>query len=206
MAVGARVIAGASYVTFHGTELQKAELKTTFFEQPSVKRLKKEVALSRGHMYNGYDPSVAFQYMPPIAVPPRVQETLVPSMEPVNVEAINASIVAEKYLAPQQLWSAVGLILMAIMKLGLGPLQTKMVGVLTRNGIPQGVAVLIALLAPWLVEQWYTSLPRMVTLYRKRAKAALKAELIGRIGLDDWEKLRDSMRTEERNLWRARSN
>jgi hypothetical protein len=201
----ARIIAGQQYVEFHGTEAQKAAARTTFFKQTGS-QLFKETLLQR-NIYNGYNPPVINPVMPLVAVPPSAQETVVPSLVPVNVPAINASVVAEAQASIAPLWSA-GLqtILMLIMKLSLSFSQQRMAAVLTRNGVPQGIAFLVALMAPWLVEQLQFTLPNMVTVYRKRAKNALKAELIGRIGLDDWEKLKASMRVEERNLWRARSN
>jgi hypothetical protein len=194
MAIGAKVIPGQSYVTYDVTRLRSDVFRTI----PDLRMIDPKVKISK--TYNGYSPIIK-DVMPMVAVPLTGYETINVSTVKLDVGTVNANVVTDLAVKQPAIPLVVGLtgIIMLIMRLALSAYQKQIVKLLLSKGVPQGVAVLIALTAPMLLKELQYGLPTLVTLYRSR-------HLIGTMELDDWKNLSRGMRTEERNLWRARAN
>ncbi len=98
--------------------------------------------------------------------------------------------------APQAVLGLAALLAL-ILRLALTQSQKFTVRMLMAKGVPEGAAIILALTAPWTIENFLQSEEKTVALYRL-------GRLIGKITAIDWDEFRESMRRNEADKWRAR--
>lgn len=153
-------------------------------------------------VFQGFDPELNL-VSPPIAMKPKLNhETAKASVLPVTVASAQFSV--QKSVTPGiPIIVGAGVTIAAIVRmlllLSLTVGQKQAAAFLTKRGVPQAVAILIATTAPWMVDNWVIVTSPKVAVYRL-------TKLIGTVSLDDWVKFASTMAVEIRNQYRIRES
>lgn len=190
----------------------------TMFGSMSIAERNRLMSKASRKMFLGYNPlQNVGAYTPPVSTNlPYVHEggtavTTQNTVGAINSEALatiqgmgsgstlatlGATYGSKAFVAPIVI--TIAIVLGMIARLTLTVYQKTIVQRLVMLNVPKYTAWLIAITAPWVIETMIQHVAPKVALYRLN-------QLIGRLDLDDWERFERTMRTAERNTWKARS-